>query len=114
MLLLLFYVFCEVSIFILTGYRFRSAIKVMLETIHHIPVIDGLSEEGLCPETPCQGAITLSDVGFCYPSRPEVAVCQGYSLAVQPGETVALVGASGCGKVSQCSIILFYMRDFFI
>jgi len=37
-------------------------------------------------------------VKFNYPNRPEVKILQGLNLAVEKGETLALVGSSGCGK----------------
>ena len=46
---------------------------------------------------------------FAYPSRPSINVLKGLSMAVQPGEVVALVGASGAGKSSIANILLrFY------
>jgi ATP-binding cassette subfamily B protein len=43
-------------------------------------------------------AIEFAAVDFHYPSRPGQAALQGLDLVVAPGETVALVGASGAGK----------------
>jgi ATP-binding cassette subfamily B protein len=48
--------------------------------------------------TPPRGQIAFQNVTFRYPSRPEVAALNDFSLAVEPGETVAIVGPSGAGK----------------
>jgi ABC-type multidrug transport system fused ATPase/permease subunit len=81
----------------------------MLETISRKPVIDGLSDEGIVPSSPCTGAVTFVGVNFAYPARPDALVCKDYDLTILPGETVALVGASGCGKVSHS-----ICQDYFI
>uniref|UniRef100_A0A8C0FPJ6 ATP binding cassette subfamily B member 1 n=1 Tax=Bubo bubo TaxID=30461 RepID=A0A8C0FPJ6_BUBBB len=62
-----------------------------------VPSIDSYSEEGEKPET-FGGSITVKDVAFNYPNRPEVKILQGLNLKVEKGQTLALVGSSGCGK----------------
>ncbi|KAJ3772085.1 P-loop containing nucleoside triphosphate hydrolase protein [Lentinula raphanica] len=49
--------------------------------------------------------ITFENVDFSYPSRPDVPVLKGLNLSIAPGETVALVGASGCGKSTIAQLI---------
>ena len=45
----------------------------------------------------------LTDLGFAFPG--EKPVFQGFSLAVRPGEHVALVGGSGTGKTVLMSLL---------
>lgn len=47
---------------------------------------------------PARGQIAFQNVSFRYPSRPEVAALEDFSLSIEPGETVAIVGPSGAGK----------------
>ncbi|MEB0077918.1 ABC transporter transmembrane domain-containing protein [Pseudomonas sp. CCI3.2] len=55
------------------------------------------------------GQITLEDVSFAYPSRPERNAVDGFSLTIQAGETLALVGPSGAGKSTLFDLLLrFY------
>lgn len=68
------------------------------------PAIDSWSEEGT-PVTAVDGTIEFRDVHFRYPTRPEQPVLRGLNLNVQPGQYVALVGASGCGKSTTISLL---------
>ena len=55
------------------------------------------------------GAIRFERVGFAYPSHPEQPVLCDLEIAIEPGETVALVGPSGAGKTSVFQLLLrFY------
>ena len=54
-------------------------------------------------------AIRFEQVAFSYPSRPDDKALHDFSLAIQPGETVALVGPSGAGKSTVFQLLLrFY------
>lgn len=58
---------------------------------------------------PPQGRVTFEDVTFFYPARPGQAALDRFSLTVEPGETVALVGPSGAGKTTVLQLLLrFY------
>uniref|UniRef100_A0A8C5JKQ5 Phosphatidylcholine translocator ABCB4 n=1 Tax=Junco hyemalis TaxID=40217 RepID=A0A8C5JKQ5_JUNHY len=69
----------------------------LFQLFERVPSIDSYSEEGDKPET-FEGNITIKDVAFNYPNRPEVKILQGLNLKVEKGQTLALVGSSGCGK----------------
>jgi ATP-binding cassette, subfamily B, bacterial len=47
-----------------------------------------------------EGALAFDGVTFRYPTRPEVSALHEFSLAVRPGETLAVVGPSGAGKTT--------------
>jgi ATP-binding cassette subfamily B protein len=49
------------------------------------------------PEPP-RGSLAFDRVTFRYPTRPDTPAIADFSLAVEPGETVAIVGPSGAGK----------------
>lgn len=47
-----------------------------------------------------RGAISMRDIVFAYPSRPDTPVFKQFNLHINPGEKIALVGQSGAGKTT--------------
>ncbi|KAI1398447.1 P-loop containing nucleoside triphosphate hydrolase protein [Hypoxylon fuscum] len=68
------------------------------------PAIDTWSEDGAAIEH-VEGTIEFRDVHFRYPTRPEQPVLRGLNLTIRPGQYVALVGASGCGKSTTIALL---------
>ncbi|XP_075990573.1 multidrug resistance protein homolog 49-like [Anticarsia gemmatalis] len=75
----------------------RAAAASIFQLLDREPIIDSLQTGGLSPRRVI-GDISIEDVHFNYPSRPEVKVLNGFSIHIKAGECVALVGSSGCGK----------------
>jgi len=61
---------------------------------------------------PVRGALKVTDLRFSYPTSPDREVLKGISFEVAPGETVALVGASGSGKSTVFSLLLGFYRNY--
>jgi ATP-binding cassette subfamily B (MDR/TAP) protein 1 len=68
------------------------------------PAIDSWSTDGT-PLESVEGTIEFRDVHFRYPTRPEQPVLRGLNLSVSPGQYIALVGASGCGKSTTIALL---------
>ncbi|XP_065439372.1 ATP-dependent translocase ABCB1-like isoform X5 [Chrysemys picta bellii] len=68
------------------------------------PLIDSYSEEGT-KLSQFDGNIEFRDIHFIYPTRPEAQVLQGLSVKVNKGQTLALVGSSGCGKSTSIQLL---------
>jgi ATP-binding cassette subfamily B protein len=88
--------------------RAAGAAERLVELLRVHPGITAPARPALLP-SPTRGLILFEDVGFRYPTRPEQAALEGFSLTVEPGETVALVGPSGAGKTTVLQLLLrFY------
>src|SRR4051794_9762925 len=58
---------------------------------------------------PARGDVAFAGVSFAYPTRPDTLALNDVSLAVRPGEKVAIVGPSGAGKSTLFHLLLrFY------
>ncbi|MET9551989.1 ABC transporter ATP-binding protein [Streptomyces sp. NPDC006645] len=55
------------------------------------------------------GRIDFQDVGFRYDGSPDTAVT-GFTLSARPGQTIALVGASGAGKSTVLNLLIGFIR----
>ncbi|KAF8669995.1 hypothetical protein HU200_051180 [Digitaria exilis] len=95
-----------------------SLIPMVLSAIAILePALDILDRETqIVPDVPkvhseerLAGDVEFQDVGFSYPSRPEVIILDGFNLAIEAGQRVALVGSSGSGKSTVLALLLrFY------
>lgn len=68
------------------------------------------SDEGLAEIKECSGAVELKNVSFSY--TPETKLIENFNLSVKPGQRVAIVGPTGCGKTTVINLLLrFYDID---
>ncbi|OJD24290.1 hypothetical protein ACJ73_04352 [Blastomyces percursus] len=82
----------------------KSAAAEFKRLFDRKPAIDTWSKEGDVVDS-VEGTIEFRDVHFRYPTRPEQPVLRGLNLTVKPGQYVALVGASGCGKSTTIALL---------
>ncbi|KZV43331.1 ABC transporter B family member 6-like [Dorcoceras hygrometricum] len=81
-----------------------KSLTSVFEIIDRVPKIDPDDSAALKPPN-VYGSIELKNVDFSYPTRPEVFVLSNFSLRVNGGQTVAVVGVSGSGKSTIISLI---------
>lgn len=63
-----------------------------------------LADGSFCGETDRQGEIEFRDVSFAYPGTEQI-VLDHINLTIHQGETVAIMGATGCGKTTLVNLI---------
>src|ERR1700759_4526339 len=91
--------------------RAAGAMERLSELLQAQPVIRAPANPIAMPGR-VQGNIRFDNVTFRYPSRPQQAALDDFSLEVSPGETVAFVGPSGAGKSTTFQLMLrFYDPD---
>ena len=86
----------------------RVAAARVFDLLDTVPMIDSSDRGGSQSET--KGRIRFNNVKFSYPSRAKVTVLDELNITAEPGQTVALVGSSGCGK-STCIQLLERFYD---
>ncbi len=88
--------------------RAAGATERLMELLETKPSIVAPADPETLPEPP-RGAIRFENVTFEYPSRPGVSALSDFSLTIEPGERIALVGPSGAGKTTVFQLLLrFY------
>ncbi|XP_046390861.1 ATP-dependent translocase ABCB1-like isoform X2 [Ischnura elegans] len=100
--------FCAASVGQSSAYlqdytKAKLASGLMFQLVDQKSNIDPSACTGVKPSI--QGCIELQNVYFSYPNRSEVSVLRGLNFSVNPGRTLALVGASGCGKSTVISLL---------
>ncbi|XP_004375601.1 bile salt export pump isoform X2 [Trichechus manatus latirostris] len=118
------YVFRVISVFVLSGMALGRASSYtpsyakakisaarFFQLLDRQPPINVYSSAGEKWDN-FQGKIDFVDCTFTYPSRPDVQVLNGLSVSVSPGQTLAFVGSSGCGKSTSIQLLeRFYDPD---
>ncbi|XP_040218089.1 ATP-dependent translocase ABCB1-like isoform X2 [Rana temporaria] len=76
----------------------------IMKLLDRQPAIDSYSEDGE-KLSAYEGNLEFKDIKFVYPTRPKVQVLQGLNVKVTKGQTLALVGSSGCGKSTSVQLL---------
>ncbi len=88
--------------------RAAGASERLMELLHEVPAIRAPEHPSALAARP-SGAVSFENIEFRYPTRPDTAALNGFSLNVAAGEAVALVGPSGAGKSTVFQLMLrFY------
>lgn len=86
--------------------RSKIAATSIFRLIDRNSSIDPADESGVkVGKNGIDGNVSAKNVKFVYPTRPNVAVLRGLSISVESGNTLALVGESGCGKSTIIGLI---------
>ena len=91
--------------------RYIKNISKMKESINALFKLTNLTTE-INPEIDCHydynnfsGKIEFNNVSFYYPINPSYYVLKNISLTIEPGDKIAIIGESGCGKSTFTQLI---------
>lgn len=93
----------------------EAALKIfkIVEKKSKIDAVEMDEEKKLKECQSIEGTIEFKDVWFRYPTRPEEFVLRGLNLKIEKGQSVALVGESGCGKSTFVNLMMrFYDPEY--
>lgn len=76
----------------------RGAAKSIYDIIDKVSEINVFDKAGKFTPESMNGNITFENVHFSYPQRKDAKILNGLFLRIPAGKTIALCGASGCGK----------------
>uniref|UniRef100_A0A8C8A6V9 Bile salt export pump n=1 Tax=Otus sunia TaxID=257818 RepID=A0A8C8A6V9_9STRI len=82
----------------------KTSAARFFQLVDRLPKISVYSEKGEKWDD-FKGSIEFLNCKFTYPSRPDIQVLNGLSVAVKPGQTLAFVGSSGCGKSTSVQLL---------
>ncbi|XP_069585917.1 ATP-dependent translocase ABCB1-like isoform X3 [Ranitomeya imitator] len=77
--------------------KIKLSAECIFELLDRRPPIDINSEEEAVLDQ-MEGNIEFKNIQFVYPTRQNIQILQRFNIKVSRGQTLALVGSSGCGK----------------
>lgn len=116
----------ELAAFVFYSVIVGSAVASISEVIGELQRAAGAAERTIellqapnliqSPEKPSplpkvSGNITIEQLCFAYPSRPDVLAIDHLTLTIRAGETLALVGPSGAGKSTLFDLLLRFFDN---
>lgn len=116
----------ELAAFVFYSVIVGSAVASISEVIGELQRAAGAAERTIellqapnliqSPEKPSplpkvSGNITIDQLCFAYPSRPDVLAIDHLTLTIRAGETLALVGPSGAGKSTLFDLLLRFFDN---
>ena len=104
-------VFATYAIMALNGFRTLIQIfnvfpraKVSMDRINEVLELEPTVVGGTETEGDRSGSVSIRGVGFRYASS-QTEILQDIDIDISPGETVAIIGATGCGKTTLANLI---------
>lgn len=85
-----------------TASRGVASQKRIIEILNCEPAIKDGAYDG---ETIVKGKVEFRNVSFAYPGNEDASVIEDFNLVISPGETIGILGATGCDKTSLISLI---------
>ncbi|WP_027438559.1 ABC transporter ATP-binding protein [Lachnospira multipara] len=85
-----------------TASRGVASWRRIKEVLDCVPVIRDGNFNG---KKEARGKIEFDHVSFAYPTQEETMIIKDFSLVINPGETIGILGETGCGKSSLVNLI---------